>query len=294
MADPSSPAPTLRLYGAGGAFSRRYGTTCSELTLADGTRWLIDCGRQAPDQLHDAGVSWHEIHGQIMTHVHGDHTFGLEDYAFSRYYNSDRGVASIRDGGPRIGLVAHSAVRAELWETMRAALRYATGPDGPTTDATLSTYFEVAEAVASEPPGDDPWPKAERFEVGQLALWTRDTLHVPGKPSSSLEITVDRTDDGTERVAWWSGDSTVHEDLLAAIEPRATVIFHDCTFTEYEGQVHGSFQELEALPEKVRKKIVLMHHEDDVEDNRARAEALGFRIALPGHIYDLSSGRKLG
>ena len=47
---------TLRLFGAGGAFSRRYGTTCSMVTLRSGQRWLIDCGRQAPDQL-DAAVT---------------------------------------------------------------------------------------------------------------------------------------------------------------------------------------------------------------------------------------------
>ena len=44
--------------------------------------WLVDCGRQAPDQVHAAGLSWHRIAGQIVTHVHGDHTGGLEDFAF--------------------------------------------------------------------------------------------------------------------------------------------------------------------------------------------------------------------
>ena len=70
---------TLRLFGAGGAFSRRYGTTCSMVTLRSGQRWLIDCGRQAPDQLHSAGFAWHDITGQIVTHVHGDHVYGLEE-----------------------------------------------------------------------------------------------------------------------------------------------------------------------------------------------------------------------
>lgn len=288
----SADRMTLRFYGAGGAFSRRYGTTCSGLTLADGTRWLIDCGRQAPDQLHAAGVSWHEITGQIVTHVHGDHTFGLEDFAFSRYYHADAGVASIREGGPRIKLVCHGAVRDELWQTFQTALRYVSGPGGPTS-GTLDTYFDVVPPSASEPPADEPWPAAERFDCGELSLWARDTVHVPGKPSTSLAITVGRDRDGTERVAWWSGDSTVHGDLLGALAPRATVVFHDCTFSDYEGQVHGSFQLLEALPESLRRKIVLMHHEDDVEDHRARAEALGFRLALPGHVYDLTTGQRV-
>ena len=68
------------------------------LTLSSGDRWLIDCGRQAPDQLHDAGITWHDLAGQIITHVHGDHVFGLEDFAFGRFYESRGDVASIVSG----------------------------------------------------------------------------------------------------------------------------------------------------------------------------------------------------
>ncbi len=279
---------SLRFYGAGGAFSRTYGTTCSGLVLSSGDQWLIDCGRQAPDQLEAAGVSWHQISGQIITHVHGDHVFGLEDFAFSRYFHADHGIGAVREGGPRPRLVCHRAVREEVWQTMAAALRYVPDPQAPTS-GTLETYFEVIDPVYAEPPTDEPWASAEHFDVAGLRLVARDTEHVPAKPSTSLEIRVgDDADD--DRIAWWSGDSTVMPQLLAELAPRTTVFFHDCTFTEYPGQVHGSFQRLEALPEALRRKIVLMHHEDDLEEQRARAEALGFRIALPGHVYDLTTG----
>ena len=279
---------TLRMLGTGGAFSRRYGTTCSVLDLPDGTRWLIDCGRQAPEQLHEAGVSWHEIAGQIVTHVHGDHVFGMEEFAFSRYFYGQQGVASVREGGPRPALIAHRAVRDELWQTLAPSLRYVPEPEAPES-GTLQTYFDLVDPVRVEPPRDNPWPHAEVFETPSLNIVTRETEHVPRKPSTSLEISVDE-----DRVAWWSGDSTVDAELLTRLEPRTTVFFHDCTFVEYPGQVHGSFSLLEALPEAVRKKVVLMHHEDDLEDHRARAEALGFRIALPGQCFDLFTGRSIG
>lgn len=294
---------TLRFYGAGGAFSRKYGTTCSGITLRNGHQWLIDCGRQAPDQLHAAGVSWHEIEGQIITHVHGDHTFGLEDFAFSRYYHTDRGVDSVREGGPQPKLVCHRAVREEIWQTMASAFRYVPEPEGPTSGR-LETYFEVIEPYHAEPPAEPPagpstetstkmgWARAEHFSVGGMRMVARDTEHVPCKPSTSLEIRVGEDEDDP-RIAWWSGDVTVMPDLLAQLEPHTTVFFHDCSFTEYVGQVHGSFAELEALPEAIRRKIVLMHHEDDLEDHRARAEALGFRIALPGHVFDLDTGLRI-
>jgi len=276
----------LRFFGAGGAFSRRYGTTCSELVLPSGERWLIDCGRQAPDQLHHAGVSWHDIAGQLVTHVHGDHVYGLEDFAFSRYFYGVGDVPAIRAGGPRIKLVSHSAVRTEIWQTLGASLRYLPDPAAP-TGGTLGTYFDPIEAVGADPPRGNPWAHAERFECGELRVTMRETVHVPCKPSTSIEL------DLGGALSWWSGDSTVDPALLTALEPRATVFFHDCTFIDYPGQVHGSFQLLESLPEAVRRKMVLMHHEDDLEGHRVRAEALGFRIALPGHVYDLRLGQRI-
>jgi len=284
----SEPTFTLRLHGAGGAFSRRYGTTCAELHLPDRTRWLIDCGRQAPDQLHAAGVSWHDITGQIVTHVHGDHTYGLEDFAFSRFFYDVDGVASIRSGGPRIQLVCHDAVREEVWESLAPSLRYT--PDRPPGRGTLDTYFEPIAASATVAPLGNAWDHAQTFVSGQLSVVMRETMHVPGKPSTSVEIAL--APEG-RRIAWWSGDSTVDAALLTVLEPRTSVFFHDCTFIDYPGQVHGAFQELEQLPEVVRNKMVLMHHEDDLEQHRARAEALGFRVALPGDAFDLLRGTRI-
>ncbi len=275
---------TLQLLGAGGAFSRIYGTTCSVLTLGDDERWLIDCGRQAPDQLHAAGIEWHAIFGQLVTHVHGDHTFGLEDFAFSRFFFARDGVLPVREGGPRPKLICHSAVQEELWESLASSLRYVPPPLAPKSGS-LETYFETIAAHASEPPAGNPWHRAESFRAGQLTVHATETEHVPGKPSTSLTIEV-----GDGKVAWWSGDSTVDAAALVALEPRTTVFFHDCTFVEYPGQVHGSFAALEKLPLAVRNKLVLMHHEDDLPGHRDRADALGFRVGLPGQCYDLQTG----
>lgn len=256
------------------------------LTLSDGRRWLIDCGRQAPDQMHRAGLVWHDIHGQIVTHVHGDHVFGLEDFAFGRFYETKNDVQAIVAGGPRPGFVAHSAVTEEVWSTMYASLRYYKEGDNPTA-GTLETYFDVRPAARVEAPRDNAWNHAEHFDVDGTAIVARESEHVPGKPSCSLEISVD---EGSDRIAWWSGDCTVDEGLLSVLEPRTSIFFHDCTFVEYPGQVHGAFSLLRALPAAVRKKMVLMHHEDNIELNRSEAEALGFRIGMPGDEWDLVRG----
>ena len=47
------------------------------------------------------------------------------------------------------------------------------------------------------------------------------------------------------------------------------------------------------LPESIRKRMVLMHHEDDVTEHREQVEALGFRLGFPGDCYDLVTGEKI-
>lgn len=288
---------TLRFLGTGGAFSRRYGTTCSLMTARSGERWLIDCGRQAPDQLWHAGLDWHDIDGQIVTHVHGDHIFGLEDFAFQRYYQAapapaegqaGAARAAIMTGGPRPKFLAHRAVRDEVWESLAASLRYLKIGDEPRA-GTLESYFEVLEPSAWDAPAGNAWRHSETFTCDGFEIVARESEHVPGKPSCSLEIKIGPGD----QIAWWSGDCTVDAKFLISIEPRTTVYFHDCTFTDYPGQVHGAFSLLEKLPESVRRKMVLMHHEDDIELHRATVERLGFRIGLPGQVFDLVSGQML-
>ena len=258
------------------------------LSFPNGERWLIDCGRQAPDQLWDAGFDWHQIHGQIVTHVHGDHIFGLEDFAFQRFYQAspDGVMAAIMNGGPRPGFLAHSAVRDEVWESLAASLRYLKIGEDPRA-GTLESYFEVLPPRSAQPPAENPWPHSETFSCNGYSILARESEHVPGKPSCSLEIDLGHD----ERIAWWSGDCIVDADFLSSIEPRTNIFFHDCTFTNYPGQVHGAFVLLRQLPEKVRAKMVLMHHEDDIEAHRAAVESLGFRISLPGQVYDLNTGK---
>lgn len=286
-----SPPVTLQFLGAGGAFSRRFGTTCSLLTLSTGGKWLIDCGRQAPDQLWAAGLSWHEIEGQIITHVHGDHVFGLEDFAFNRYYTTEGDMPAVMAGGPRPRFAAHSAVEAEVWETLAPSLRYLTGENGDPRSGKLESYFEVIRATEFEPPKHNAWRHSERFVAPGLDFRARETIHVRGKPSCSLEIRVG--DPKGNEIAWWSGDSTVDPDWIEKNFDRTTIYFHDCTFTDYPGQVHGSFKLLAKLPEEVRTKMVLMHHEDDILEHQKLAEDLGFTLGLPGQVYDLTNGKRL-
>lgn len=278
----------LTALGSGSAFSRRFGTTCSMLQVSTGEKWLIDCGRQAPDQIWAHGLTWWDVHGQIVTHVHGDHVYGLEDFALMRHYGGPKLGPSILAGGRRPDLIAHSAVLAEIWEILSPSLRYRTDAARQKVNGSLGDYFSVADACSIEPPRGRPWNHAETFELPGLRLTARETHHIPDKPSVSLEIWLD---DAGERIAWWGGDSTVDREHLVALEPRTSVFFHDCTFLDQTGYVHGAFSELCQLPLSVRQKMILMHHDDDVEEHIAEAQELGFRFLLPGSECQLLTGK---
>jgi ribonuclease BN (tRNA processing enzyme) len=281
----------LRVLGSGAAFSRRYGTTCSVLSLPSGGCWLIDCGRQAPEQLAGAGLGWHRVTGQLVTHVHGDHVYGLEEFAFVRYYTRGEPLEAVMKGGPRPRLVAHSAVLSELWEVLGPSLRYRSDEHGKPVPGRLEDYFEVLAPTRVEPPrGAAAWNHGEAFRSDDLQLFARETRHVHGKPCTSFEFALPGANG---RCAWWSGDSVVDADLLERLLPRTTIFFHDCTFTEFPGQVHGLFSDFEKLGADLRRKIVLMHHEDGIERYRGRAEALGFRLAMPGDVFNLHDGVRL-
>ena len=290
----STRPTTLALLGAGGAFSRRYGTTCAVLSSGSGEKWLIDCGRQAPDQLVAAGISWYDIAGQIITHVHGDHVYGLEDFAFTRYYVEETGFLPVSRGGGRPQFIAHAQVGDEVWAVLAPSLAYLVGPDKNLRAGVLEHYFEVVSALGTSTATDTNTAICnEHYLVEDIRLTLRPVPHVPGKPSCGVEIVLPATDDEDESLVWWSGDSIVELDRLCDFAQRACIVFHDCSFAPGGGAVHADYQALLGVPRQLREKIVLMHHEDDLDGNLKRIAADGFRYALPGDKFDLRTGARI-
>lgn len=282
---------TLEFLGTGSAFTPRFGTTCA-LLRAGGWHWLIDCGRQAPEQLRSAGLDWHQLDGQLVTHVHGDHVYGLEEFSMVRFYRSAGDRRAVVAGGSRPWLIAHSAVREELWEVLGPTLRYQTDAAGHARRGVLSDYFDLVQPHSVEAPdAGKSWNHAETFVSGDLQVVARETRHVTGKPCCSLELRVGAGSRAAR--AWWSGDTVANAQQLAHLAQGASVLFHDCTWRSFPGQVHTPFSALAEMAPAVRRRIVLTHHDDDVLEHRAHAESLGFRLAMPGDVFDLSTGARV-
>ena len=83
---------------------------------------------------------------------------------------------------------------------------------------------------------------------------------------------------------WWSGDTRFDAARIteAARSPGCVHLFHECKFGERFGStVHTHYEELLTLPDDVRARITLMHH--NIVPTGVDVRADGFSGAAARH-----------
>jgi len=260
----------LTFLGTGTAWSKaptNYNNNALIEAGDDHEAWLIDCGTTAPQSLHDMGLTVGDFEGVLVTHLHGDHVFGLEETGFYNYFVKNRRVKLWL---PEQLLVSRSGIEGEdLWENcLRGSMGTVQKMDGSAKEVGLDDYFDIVLLEEGVP---------TTIEGVEIELFEVD--HVPNKPCYGLILdgTVGYTSDCTwsrERVDW-------------LFERGCEIVYHDVYFGPvFPGRVHTAYEEIADLPQDVRSRIVLMHYNDDVTDEELRrARDAGFRIALKHEPY---------
>ncbi len=253
----------MRIYilGVGDAFTAHHFGTSALVETTDGRAVLLDC----PDPIHRVlregtrgrfGVG--DIDDIVITHIHGDHCNGLESFGFWRWMkrltNADAAL-------PRIWTTPWTAER--LWRKLSPAMSgegRRSGEAGPPT-RDLETFFDLRTI--------EPKPKGAEIEVAGLTIRARWTTHPI--PTMGLMISDGRATLG------WAGDTAfepAHIEWLSS----ADLIVHESN----TGPAHTPIEDLNALPDELRRKMRLIHLPDDFD-----ASSTDIKVLREGDVLEL-------
>lgn len=108
------------------------------------------------------------------------------------------------------------------------------------------------------------------------------TNHIPGEAESTMDAFITYGMLVDNRV-FISGDTKFDPDLINLYSDRAEVYFHDASLTR--NAVHASVNELSTLPESVRKRMYLMHYQDEATDADA-TDFAGLAKRLTRYVFE--------
>lgn len=240
--------------GTGAAWAAHYGNS-SAIVEAQGQRLLIDCGHSVPARLGAMGLSLRDLDGVFISHLHGDHVYGLEEWGF-------RNMLQWRIR-PRLFIA--ETLADLLWRNVLS------GTMGQTCDRSclLKDYFEV---VTMHP--DTP------CEFGPFTLRIHPVRHIPHAHSYGIKVSAQSVTAGFTCDSLADADPWFYEDTAC--------VFHDCSFKPpYPDTVHAHFEQLCEYPEEWRSRTHLVHYDDTIAVQREDAAwqqtlaRTGMRLTTP-------------
>lgn len=221
-----------------------------------GEKLLYDCGTTITDALDMQGHTPMDINKVFISHVHGDHSGGLEQLGFQTYFKT------FPFGQKKIEVIASKDIIQKVWNHQHRGSMSAIEIE---EEVTLDTYFDINEKGHHQ-----------TFTFASLAITPVSTIHSRKLESYGMYI--------EDYDVFISGDSKFTPDHLSEYFQSAKVIFHDCEFKEYEGSVHAQYRELKTLPSNIKKKMYLYHYmlEDKTyEELNAEVQSEGFAGLVP-------------
>lgn len=250
----------IKFLGSGSAFSMKNFQTNAILTGQSGKRMMIDCGTDARFSMREAALSHKDVDALYISHCHADHIGGVEWLAFCRFFDK-------KAGGPP-DLYAAKEVMHEAWEhSLKGGLASIEGQV-----MHLTNYFKC-----------HPIAPNDSFEWDGLILTPVQTVHIVDgfrfMPTYGLMIRLGNGSPGTPnapKMVFYTGDSQYAPSQLQKFYDMSDIIFHDAETAPYFSKVHAHYNDLKTLPPDTKKKMWLMHYQDDPQQDAVKDGFAGF------------------
>ena len=257
--------------GTGSAFTMKNYQTNALIEFDSGYKLLIDCGGDVRHALAEVGLSYLDINGVYVSHLHNDHIGGMEWLAFASYFDP-------RYQG-RPDLYISEFMVDDLWNrALSAGLASLQNKR-----ATLETYFDVHPVEKNGSFQIDHPTESPVFKLIQMIHFVN---------GFTFELSFGLMFTAGDDTIFITTDTQHAPNQIQDFYNEATVIFHDCETAPFQSGVHAHFDELATLNEETRAKMFLVHYQDNVVDDweswEAKAAEAGFNGFIPkGLEYNL-------
>lgn len=237
--------------GTGSAFTMK-GFQTSLLVEQNGKRLLIDAGTDIRFALKAAGLSYKDIDAVYISHLHADHAGGIEYLAFCSYFDPSKG---------KMQLFGHREVLSAGWSsTWSGGLASVQGKVVGLKDYFDPTYLE----------------DNAQFEWEGISLGLVQAVHIMNGyaivPSFGLML----QEPGGPKI-YYTSDTQFNPNQIRDFYQQADVIIQDCETAPYKSGVHAHISELKTLDAGIRKKMRLIHYQDNMDEAMEKdAKETGF------------------
>lgn len=212
---------------------------------------LLDAGTDVRHALREHNLTYLDIKAVYISHLHSDHSGGLEWLALTSYFDPNY------TGKPN--LIISECIVDDLWnKTLSGGLSTLA-----TIRASIDSFFKVTSIKHHE-----------GFIWHSIPFKLVQTVHFYSEyelmPSFGLIFTYNKT-----RIFFTSDTQSSPEQLFSFYE-EADIIFHDCETQAHKSGVHAHYSELVQLPAELKKKMWLYHYNPGQLPDAKQDGFLGF------------------
>lgn len=251
----------LMFLGTGSAFTVGDSNYHSNMLIIDDANncLLIDCGSDARLSLHEHGLTHRDIKDVYISHLHADHSGGLEWLAFTTKFDPT--------GPSKPVLHISASLVYGLWNNVLSGGLKSLAA----MNADLSTYFSVDEIKDN---GFFRWNNIKFQLIQTIHVYNENSL----LPSYGLFFNINGIN------CLITTDTKFTPEHMDKFFRKADIIFHDCETVSTHSDVHAHYSELRTLDQTIKSKMWLYHYNPGPLPDAVGDGFKGF--VKPGQCFD--------